>query len=266
MYFKNKLFILSIIIILILNVSLLSGCNNNDVETINNEVSTLQKELEDSKNLVKMLRNKNDESKNQIKDLNKKIEELGKEVFYYLMVNDNVKNFQKYISMINENKNNIKNVEPKYLLNVYDPLVIKKGDKYADLVVDEVNVKTAVNERFKKNINICTDVSIKFKGVFNLKGKIYNDIDLVQIMIDKSQFNNIPINIEHFYDSNAPDHFNDSKVITIMNGDELIKALGDKYKNGMEVTAKFNGYWYHALIESEYHYETEFAEIITIHK
>lgn len=250
MYFKNKLFSSSIIMILILNILLLSGCNDN-VETIN-DFTELQNKLENYKKVNENLNEQNTKKMEEIKDLSKLVKELNNKISIQPLLNNKVKDLQHYISMINENKNNIQKLEPQYLLNVYDPVLIKKGDNIAGLVVKGVDVKTS------KDLNLYINESIKFKGSFNLEGKIYNADGLVQIVIDKSQFINIPIHIDCLK--------NDSKYIIITNGDKLLKVLGEKYKDGIEVTAKFNGYWDHATIEAEKTSETEFTEIVTIHK
>ncbi|MTI69822.1 MAG: hypothetical protein FH751_06150 [Firmicutes bacterium] len=265
---KESYLIFIIFIIIILNFS---TCNNleNSLDT-EVKLDNLKAKNEDLKKELCILKNKlakketeykeefnrhfekTSELEKQNKILSKTNQNLKGELseLKYL-INKEINNNLKYINIIEKNKNEIESIiKPKYILNIYNPLTLKKDQIVAGLTVEEKVIQTL------EDINMCTYERIIFNGEFQLKGKLYKRDSNVEIVIDKSQYKNVPLKFE--------DLEKNKKYIVIANGEKLIKEIGDRYKEGILITAKYSGYLYEGKIESENIKKTNYIELLSI--
>lgn len=276
MYLKNNLFI--VVIILFFISAVLSACGNNEMELLNSKNSDLKEELikrereiasykeqisrlkEESKqqaedvsirylNEVVEFKKETVSLQNEIEILNDEVLGLKTEIYFG---NRKIELLNTYISTIHEQREKIQNViEPQYLLNVFDPIEVTKGDVIAELTVEGKKIGSF------ENINVCLYEDIEFNGKYKLKGKVYRnkDSNKVEIVIDKSQFINIPLHINYIE--------MESMNITVLNGHELINCLEDEYYDGIEILALFSGLIYHSKVEAEKMIDTTFVKLIS---
>ncbi|MTI68336.1 MAG: hypothetical protein FH753_17275 [Firmicutes bacterium] len=260
------------IIILIFIIFNFSACNNVEKNSLEVQLDNLKVKNENLKKELSILKNKlakketeykkefnrhfekTSELEKQNKILSKTNQNLkGELIELKYFINKEINTNLKYINIIEKNKNEIESIiKPKYILNIYNPLTLKKDQIVAGLTVKQKVIKTL------EDINICTYERITFKGEFQLKGKLYKRDSNVEIVIDKSQFKNIPLKIE--------DLEKNEKYIVIANGEKLIKEIGDRYKEGILITAKYSGYLYNGKIEAENIKKTNYIELLSINE
>jgi hypothetical protein len=229
----------------------------NEILKYKEQISRLEEELKVYKDYnesclkrIDEFHNKNKELKNENNKLNTEISWLKTQLYEG---NRRIKQLNKYRFIIQQHKQQIESlIEPKYLLNIFDPFTIKKGESIAHLTVEDKDI-----EAFEY-IDTCIHEDVRFKGKYKLKGKIYKNEDSggVVILVDKSQITNIPLHI-NYIDA-------DSIQITILNGNEFIDSLGDEYYDGIEITGFFSGLRYHSKIEAEKMIDTTFIKLISI--
>ena len=271
-----------IIFVIIFFCLMLCGCNNTGIDTANQQVIELQIQLE-------KLQNENESLKTEIDTLNDEIEESTrkyKEIYESFLdkgedviiaeskvreLNDKNRELEgnidglknelnmkigkiwQYKKLLQKNKKELQDViKPNYILNIYDPILIQENDEIAGLIVEHKNVRNI------DGINIPIYEEVAFTGEYQVKGRIYHDKEneLVSVKIDQSELINIPVPIDNFYIK--------SFEITVLNGDELINLLGDKYVDGIEVIARFSGFKHYGKIEAEKMTETTFSELMSI--
>ncbi|MDF2535558.1 MAG: hypothetical protein K0R18_1717 [Bacillales bacterium] len=146
-----------------------------------------------------------------------------------------------------EIKNNL--VKP---LSIFSPEYIKKGDKIAGLTVSDFYSK--------ENVNGSKNYKIDFAGEFTVKGTIVpNKIGEgfgFAFMIDKN-LEKLPHTLQEY----------EGVYFTIKNGEDLIKALGEKLKitpfNKLEIEAVFKNYTYNYVPETDIHNAAEFVSLIS---
>lgn len=280
MNLSNK-FYLTLVILLLLSF-ILGSCSNKDKETVNQQVQDLQSELGKLKSENDGYKLEIDTLTNEIENSNKKYNELysgfSKNILEKLELENEMQNLNdeilrlegniiglknelnikieqlwQYEKLLQRNKKELQGIiKPGYILNIYNPVFITEGDKIAGLIVEEKHISV------KDELNIPIYEDIKFRGEYKVRGNIYFDkhSNLIKLKISQEQLINIPIpynnfNIEFF-------------EVTVLNGEELIYSLGNKYFDNIEVIATYSGFRHYGKIEAEKMTEITFVELISI--
>lgn len=247
---RNRFFKISLLAIIIL---MLFGCTNQGFEGKDN----LNKQQSENDEKYNELYSSYSNKVLEIIELEYKIEDLNDEVLglegniigIYNEMDRRIEGLLEYKRILENNKDILLGkIKPDYIFNIFDPLYIEEGEKIAGLIVAEKDIDYEV----KFNRPIYEDV--KFSGEFKVKcNVIRQESELVTIRIKQPELINIPI------------PFNDLHIeyieLTVLNGDELINAIGNDYSEETEIIGVFSGFRYYGKIEAGKMMDTEFLKL-----
>lgn len=247
---RNGFFKISLLAIIIL---MLFGCTNQGFEGKDN----LNKQQSENDEKYNELYSSYSNKVLEIIELEYKIEDLNDEVLglegtiigIYNEMDRRIEGLLEYKRILENNKDILLGkIKPDYVFNIFDPLYIEEGEKIAGLIVAEKDIDYEV----KFNRPIYEDV--KFSGEFKVKcNVIRQESELVTIRIKQPELINIPI------------PFNDLHIeyieLTVLNGDELINAIGNDYSEEMEIIGVFSGFRYYGKIEAGKMMDTKFLKL-----